>query len=68
LGEIARGDVNVDGMVNLLDAVVTLRLLSGLATPNQDIADYMAGKQALSDKLGLPDALLILQKIADLRN
>jgi YD repeat-containing protein len=68
IGEIIRGDVNVDGAVNLLDALVTLRLLSGLVPPDQAIADYMAGGKASSEKLGFPDVLWILQNIAELRN
>jgi len=67
IGEIAKGDVNIDGEVNLQDALVTLRLLAGLSTPEQDIADYLAGKKSVSETIGLPETLWILQKIAGLR-
>ena len=65
-GQINQGDVNVDGEVNLQDALVALRLLSGLPVPDQNIADYLAGHNA-GDTVGLPELLWILQKIASLR-
>lgn len=67
VGEIVRGDVNIDGMVNLKDALVTLRILSGQSSPDSGIADYISTKQDVIDVLGMPEVLFILQYIAEMR-
>jgi len=68
LGEIIRGDVNTDSLVNLADVFVTLPILAGLAVPPETISDYMAGKKGVdADRLGLAEILYILQDITELR-
>ncbi len=68
VGEIERGDVNIDGEVNLLDALVTLRLLSGFTIDSyKEMADYRASEKSVEDRVGFPEALWILQRIAGLR-
>jgi YD repeat-containing protein len=67
LAEIIRGDVNTDGTVNLMDALVTLRVLSGQSIPSETFSDYVASRGDAASPLGLSEVLFILQDIANLR-
>lgn len=67
LVDIVRGDVNADGTVNLTDAIVTLRIMSGLYVPSETFSDYVAGKRGVASSLGLAEVIYILQDIAKLR-
>jgi hypothetical protein len=59
-----RGDFNTSGSVDLLDAVVCLRILSGIETPT--IIKLESDPNG-DDAVGLSDLVFILQKIARLR-
>jgi YD repeat-containing protein len=67
MAEIIRGDVNIDGTINLMDALVTLRVLSGQNVPSETFSDYVASRGGAASPLGLSEVLYILQDIAQLR-
>ncbi|MCX5846568.1 MAG: hypothetical protein NTW12_09490 [Deltaproteobacteria bacterium] len=61
---IVTGDLNGDTFITLADAIMTMQVLSGI-TPNQSIVQ---SAEVNSDgKIGMPEAIYILQKAADLR-
>jgi subtilisin family serine protease/chitodextrinase len=62
------GDMNGDGTVNLADAILVLKSMSG-QLPVEIIPNYAnAGVDVNGDnKIGLPEALYILQKVAGMR-
>lgn len=61
--ETSPGDVNADGLVNLTDAIAVLQILSGV---NNLI--FTDGCDVNNDKkVGLEEAIYILQKAAILR-
>ena len=66
-GGVKRGDVNMDGDVNLIDALVALRLLSGLAISGVDLAGYLDSQQDVLFLLGLSEVIYILRDLAEPR-
>jgi hypothetical protein len=57
------GDVNGDGMIDLVDAVIALQILSNIIPPEAfseaDVND--------DDVIGLPEVMFILQKVGLVR-
>jgi len=62
---IIRGDINNDGNVDLIDAIISLKMLSGLP-----VADDVYKQAILGDNgpLGLPEILFILQTKGGMRD
>ncbi|GFO67303.1 hypothetical protein GMLC_08820 [Geomonas limicola] len=66
------GDVNLDGKVDLTDAMLCLQMAVGLVTPNSDqvrhgdLAPFRTGKPYSDGKLDASDALIILSKVVGL--
>lgn len=61
-GEIAKGDVNNDENVDLVDAVLCLQVLSGLVPDNI----YPAADVDGDSKIGMEEAIYAIQKAAEL--
>jgi peptidyl-prolyl cis-trans isomerase A (cyclophilin A) len=57
-----KGDLNNDGKIDLADTILALQLVSGIA-PEQNYST----KGDADAKIGLPDAIYILQEVAGLR-
>ena len=66
--KILKGDMNDDGAVNLADAILVLNVIGGL-NPAGIRADYAtSGTDVNGDnKIGLAEAIYILQKVAEMR-
>jgi len=66
------GDVNLDGRVDLTDAMLCLQMAVGLVTPSAeqlrhgDLAPFRSGKPYSDNKLDASDALVILSKVVGL--
>jgi len=66
------GDVNLDGKVDLVDAMLCLQMAVGLITPTAeqvkhgDLAPFRNGKPLSDGKLDAADALIILSKTVGL--
>jgi len=66
------GDVNMDGKVDLADALLCLQMATGLVTPSArqlrhgDLAPFKNGKPAPNGKIDASDALIILSKAVGL--
>jgi len=61
------GDVNGDKQLSMADAIIALKATAGMDTPNLR-ADYLSsGVDENNNKLGLAEAVFVLQKIVDLR-
>ncbi len=65
LQSIILGDVNSDGIANIVDAISSLQIISGMSTAEQTITTD-TGINA-DGKIGLTEVIFILQKIAGLR-
>ena len=62
------GDLNGDGEANLTDAILALKVLSGIDTYGLIRQDYDAKVDADGDdRIGLAEAILGLQVAAELR-
>ncbi len=64
----AKGDMNGDLSVNLADAILALKAVTGAAVSSQIVPDYPnSGADANGDsRIGLEDAVYILRKVAGL--
>jgi hypothetical protein len=61
----APGDLNLDGSVNLADAIIALQVMSGGSTSAQpQISDADVNQDG---RIGLPEAIFVLQKLLGLR-
>jgi len=66
------GDVNLDGRVDLTDAMLCLQMAVGLVTPTSDqirhgdLSPFRNGKPYSDGKLDASDALIILSKVVGL--
>lgn len=62
------GDVNGDKQLSIADAIIALKATAGVDTPNLR-ADYLSSGVDVNNnnKLGLAEAVFVLQKIVDLR-
>jgi len=60
-----KGDVNHDHQVNLIDAVLALRVMIGLDTSGETI--NLGGDVNGDSKIGIAEVIYILQKTAGLR-
>jgi hypothetical protein len=63
-GGVAPGDVNSDGVVNLEDVILILKLLSG----NSDVRVNVQADVNSDSKIGLADVIYILRKVSGLIN
>lgn len=65
---VIKGDIAVDGLVNLTDAILAMKVMSGVS-PNGLRSDYTSsGVDANNDgKVGLPEVVYILQNMAGVR-
>lgn len=65
---VKKGDLNDDGTVNVLDAILALRITAGLvtATPRQLLAGDVAPAAAPDGKINVADAIRILRAVAGL--
>jgi YD repeat-containing protein len=61
---IIAGDINGDSIVTLADAVMTMQIVSGI-TPGPAI--FQSAKVTGDDRVGLTEAIYILQKVSCLR-
>lgn len=63
------GDVNLDGRVDISDALLCLQMAVGLVTPSEqqlrqgDVAPFKSGKPFSDGKIDASDALIILSKV-----
>jgi hypothetical protein len=62
-GETAPGDVNVDGNVDLADAVIALKIVAGMETTD----GYAQADTSGDGRIGIEEVVYILQKVAGLR-
>ncbi len=60
-----KGDINKDGNVDLTDAILTLKVVAGMA-PSGIRTDYATSGVDVNsdDRIGLAEAIYILQKVA----
>jgi len=58
---LPRGDINGDGRVTIVDAVLVLRFLAGLDTPSQ--AQLAAADLDANGKISVADALIVLKLV-----
>lgn len=61
------GDINGDRAVNLADAILTLKAITN-AHPSVVVTDPLNTDTDGDGKVGMPDVIYILQRIADLRS
>jgi hypothetical protein len=61
----APGDLNLDGIIDLTDAIIALQVMSGISTLNQSQMSYADINQ--DGRIGLPEAIYVLQEVAGLR-
>ena len=61
----APGDLNLDGIIDLTDAIIALQVISGISTLNQPQMGYADINQ--DGRIGLPEAIYVLQEVAGLR-
>ena len=61
----APGDLNLDGSIDLTDAIIALQVMSGITTLNQPQMSYADTNQ--DGRIGLPEAIYVLQEVAGLR-
>jgi hypothetical protein len=70
--EASDGDVNLDGRVDVSDALEALRIAVGIVQPSAiqklhaDVAPLVGGKPAPNTVVDVSDALLILRKVVGL--
>lgn len=62
----ASGDMNLDGNIDLLDAIIALKVTAGLSIGNQP--GMLCADVDNDNKIGLQETIYILQKTAELRN
>jgi len=64
-----KGDINSDGSVDLTDVVLTLQVMAGIDTTGLVRPDYAGSNQDVNMDLrvGLEEALFVLQHLAELR-
>lgn len=60
--EIQKGDINGDGKVNLADAVLGLKILSGMAGETGTLAADVNG----DNKIGMEEVLFVVKTVAGL--
>jgi len=64
-GEVQPGDVNGDGTITLVDAILSLKIACGMDTTGENI---VLGADVNADsKIGLAEMLYVMQKVAGLR-
>jgi alpha-tubulin suppressor-like RCC1 family protein len=63
-----KGDINADGSVNLIDAILALKSLSGIQ-PSGVRADFVTSSTDVNGdgKIGLAEVIYIIQKVAEVR-
>jgi hypothetical protein len=61
----APGDLNLDGIIDLTDAIIALQVMSGITPLNQPQMGYADINQ--DGHIGLPEAIYVLQEVAGLR-
>jgi hypothetical protein len=61
----APGDLNLDGIIDLTDAIIALQVMSGISTLNQPQMGYADVNQ--DGRIGLSEAIYVLQEVAGLR-
>ena len=61
----APGDLNLDGSIDLTDAIIALQVMSGISTPSHPQMNYADSNQ--DGRVGLPEAIYVLQEVAGLR-
>lgn len=59
------GDLDLDGIIDLTDAIIALQVMSGISTLNQPQISYADVNQ--DGRIGLPEAIYVLQEVAGLR-
>jgi len=64
-GEVLSGDLNGDGSVTLADAVIALKVVSGIGEGTESI--YLGADTNEDSRIGLPEVGFILQRTAGLR-
>jgi len=64
-----RGDVNGDGIVDLADTILVLKVLAGIDTPGLIRSDYNTSGADVNDdtSIGLAEVIYILQKLSEVR-
>ena len=61
---VSAGDINNDGVVNIMDAILTIQIISHTSTAEEIyIEANVSGKKSID----LPEAIYILQKISGIR-
>lgn len=67
--EAPKGDLNGDGKIDLADAVLVLKVISGVDTSGLILSDFTSsGAEVNGDnRVGMAEAIYILQKISGLR-
>ena len=61
----APGDLNLDGSVDLADAIIALQVMSGASTTGYPQINYSDVNQ--DSRIGMPEAIFVLQKLLGLR-
>jgi hypothetical protein len=61
---IGGGDINDNGIVDLVDAILAIQITSGI-TPDQTV--YRAADVNGDDNIGLADSIYIIQKVSGVR-
>jgi uncharacterized repeat protein (TIGR01451 family) len=61
----APGDLNLDGSVNLADAILALQVMSGASTAGHPQINYADVNQ--DGRIGMPEAIFVLQELLGLR-
>ncbi|NOY69957.1 MAG: hypothetical protein GXP53_10825 [Deltaproteobacteria bacterium] len=60
-----KGDINGDGVVNLTDAIVAIKTITGMDAAKMVRSGYAVSGADINgdDKIGLPEAIYIMQKV-----
>ena len=69
VNEILKGDINGDGITDLADAILALRVLSGMDTSDQVRSGYIGSGADVNgdDRVGMEEVIYILQDVVGLR-